>query len=157
MRNTFEVEPDEVEPDQVLQAAKRCEWAGVACLYALPVWLVANGYYSFDLNQLLGLPRAWEVGVNVMFLASWPLAAIGLLFRSCELRLEARARTPEQTKALRKVNVFRRVGVSGLLAVPVLLIWAVGFTSCGLLLPLLMCAGIWLSLRIGEMVRQVME
>lgn len=129
----------------------------MACLYALPISLVANGYYSFDLNKLLGLPRAWEVVVNVMFLASWPLAAIGLLFRGAELRLEAQARTPQQRKALRKVNVFRRLGVSGLLAAPVLLIWALGFASCGLLLPFLMCAGIWLSLRIGEMVRQVME
>ena len=144
----------EREPDPVLKVARRCEWAGVACLFALAALIVSSSSMGTNLSAL-GVPRALEAFVAIGFYVSWLIAGFGLLLRSSELGLEARAGTPAQRKALHKVNVFRRLCVSALVAAPVL--WF-GLRGSGplLLLPLLACAGLWLQHRVGEMVRRIL-
>lgn len=142
--------------------AERCAWAGVACLFAMPILVVANASYGYriDLHQLLRIPYDLEMPLALMFLASWVLAGTGLLFRSCELQLEAGARTPGQKKALHKVNLFRRVRVLcilGAIVIVLLLAGRVTALSVVLLLPLIVLGCLLLHHRIGQMVLHIMH
>ncbi len=98
------------ESARALTVAKHCEWAGVACLFALAILIPAFGNSNFDLTRF-GVPRALEAVVGIGFFASWPVAGAGLLLRAGELRLLARARTPESVATMRRALVLRRGGL----------------------------------------------
>ncbi len=170
MNSTHE-DPAPTPEQQALRAAKRCEWTGVACLYAVPILLLASNV-DLGLRLPVTIPPYLEAPLGIAFFASWLLAAVGFLFRAGELRIEARARTRGQMEAIQRALVLRRGGWGSfvlLLALwcgsssigPALQNWRVPQTLTTLVMLALvlgsLAAGFGLTHRAGEIIRRALS